>query len=378
MIGYHKTMTPLSIKMDVRSQRYNHVTMRDLGVFIRMEGIAPRIVDKIKSLTRIGQLKVDELKQLLINDMNIRQRDDIPAKLDIALMMRDQVVLNYHLEDREVMNVMEGIRDYIMSFTSYEALFRFNRHFSIVWDKLHIEVPTDFGVPMAYKMNAMTLVGLMGEMKKQNGIKADLKLNLHWHTFNTEKMFTIHPQNNIRFAIQQDRVFKHQLTTAARAEVDLETRRLAVSLIVPEQEAPLSWLGHSQTYLITRENKIAERQTLLKKSCPTCETPLIVSRGKEQRRNVELIDNYRQYMNIYGLNVDAKLFDCELREAQSFGQAYKNLLQSFNPATKEPRNFFNVIFSGLRQLRNYLFYFPRVESCGINLVLARSSSDPVK
>ena len=378
MLGDHKTMTPLSIKMDVRSQRYKHMSMRDLGVYIRMEGIAPRIVEKITKMTRLGEMKIEELKQILLQDMSIRQRDNIPAKLDIALLMRNQVVLCYHLEDREVMTTLEMLKDYIMGFNSFENVFRLNKHFGIVFDKLRFEMPSDFGVPMAYKKDAMTVVGLNGELKKKTGIKGELKLKMFWHTYNMEKLFTLHPDNKIMFGLLQDRVFKHQLSTGVLGKIDILSKRLELSLIVPEHETPLSFLGHSQTYLLTTENKIVTRQEQLNRSCPTCELKLIISKGKDHRRNVELLDNYRKYMELYGLQGDVKLFDCELPEVHSKGQIFSNLLLSFNPLNKEPRNLFNVFLSGFRQLRAYLFYFPRVESCGINLLLHRSTSEPVK
>merc|ERR1712168_441025 len=165
-----------------------------MGVYIRMEGIAARIVEQITKMTRLGEMKIVELKQILLQDMNIRQHDDIPAKLDIALLMRDQVVLCYHLEDREVMTTLEMLKDYYFSFNSIENVFRINRHFGIVFDKLRFEMPSDFGVPMAYKKDAMTVVGLNGELKKK----------MFWHTYNMEKLFTLHPDNKIMFGLLQD------------------------------------------------------------------------------------------------------------------------------------------------------------------------------
>merc|ERR1712198_464022 len=203
MLGDHKTMTPLSIRMDVRSQRYKHMSMRDMGVYIRMEGIAPRIVEKITKMT-----------------------------------------------------TLEMLRDYIMAFNNFENVFRLNRHFGIVFDKLRFEMPSDFGVPVAYKKDAMTVVGLNGELKKQTGIKGELKLKMFWHTYNMEKLFTLHPNNKIMFGLLQDRVFKHQLFTGLLGKIDIHSKRLELSLIVPERETPLSFLGHSQTYLLTTENKI--------------------------------------------------------------------------------------------------------------------------
>ena len=378
MLGYHKTMAPLSVQVDVRSQRYQHVTIRDMGLYVRMEGITARIVEKIRTMTRIGQLNLDELKEILLKDFQIRQRDDIPAKLDLALMVRNKVVLTYQLEDREIMDTIKDVNNWIMSIKNIENVYRINKNFGLVWDRLKLEMPTDFGMPMAYKKDALTLISLNGEMKKQTGLKAELKLRLNWHTFNMEKMMTVHPTNKIQFAIAQSRVFKHQLRTAFLGEVDTAARRLMVSMIVPEQEEPMSYLGHSQTFLYTSENKLELRNQYLERSCPKCENMLLISRGKDLRRNVELLESYRRYFEVYGINIDANLFDCELPEAISTGQNFYQLLHSFNPISKEPKNFFNILLSGFRQTQAFLFYFPRVQSCGLNILLRRSATEPVK
>ena len=46
-----------------------------------------------------------------------------------------------------------------------------------------------------------------------------------------------------------------------------------------EQNENSGWFSESQLYLLTKENKIETRQELLKKSCPTCEFKLIISKG---------------------------------------------------------------------------------------------------
>jgi hypothetical protein len=91
-VGSHKAITPLSIMVDVRSQRFHHMTMEVFGTFIRMEGVAEKFVEKIKEFFFSGEFEFENLKQLLFTNMNIRQHATVPAKLDFILMMRDNVV----------------------------------------------------------------------------------------------------------------------------------------------------------------------------------------------------------------------------------------------------------------------------------------------
>merc|ERR1711936_1571247 len=93
-VGSHKTSTPLHIMVDVRAQRYQHITMEVFGVSIRMEGVAEKIVDKVKEFVSSGTFEFEKLKEILFTDMSIRQRATVPAKLDFVLMMRNNVCPN--------------------------------------------------------------------------------------------------------------------------------------------------------------------------------------------------------------------------------------------------------------------------------------------
>ena len=377
-IGYHRTMSPLSIQVDFKSQYHNHVSKRDFGFYIRMEGVAPRIMDKIKSMTWLGQMKVDELKQLLLTDMQIRHRSDIPAKFDITLFKGDNIVLCYHMDDREIMSFIDQFKTMFMQMLTYEDMFKMAHHVGFTLDKFHTEMPTDFGVPLIYYQHAMTMVGLTGDLKKEGGVKGEYKFHTHLHSFNVAKMFFIHPDQKTRFMLQHTRTYKHQLKSGVKFFFDWITQKLDFTFIVPEQQSPFSWLAHSYYNFYTRENKIEQRQEMLTKSCPTCEHVLVVTKGKEKRRNVELFDNINKWFNVYGLNVETKFFDCELPEAVSPGLLFNNIQHAFNPWTKEPKSFFTFMMSGVRQFWTYLYYFPRAESCGFNVLFHKSTNDPTK
>ena len=72
-IGSYKTASPLSIMVDMSTQRFHSFNMQVFGTFIRMEGVAEKIVDKMKEFVFNGKLDFEKLKQLLFKNMNIRQ-----------------------------------------------------------------------------------------------------------------------------------------------------------------------------------------------------------------------------------------------------------------------------------------------------------------
>ena len=239
------------------------------------------------------------------------------------------------------------------------------------------EQPTDFGVPMAYGSNAISVFGLHGEAKKTLEFAGKMDFRLHMDTENRDMMTVIHPNSKVRFTIHQDRKYKHQFKSAVTFHMDDLTRKFKVAIEVPKKDSPLSMLGHSQTVISTTENKIVESQTDLKMSCPTCSAQHVVSQGKDHRRQADLLRDYHDLEHIYGLKLDGLVFDCEYKEALSSGQRFFAFLHSFNPFHKEPKNLINVLVSGIRQMNAYLFYFPRTESCGAHFMLSQSAVDPV-
>ena len=101
-VGSHRATTPLSIMVDVRAQNFHHLTTQTFGIVLRMEGVAEKIVDKIWTLLETPTMgQIEKLKEILFTDLNIRERKDVPAKLTFFLMLRDNVVFEFHLQDKE-------------------------------------------------------------------------------------------------------------------------------------------------------------------------------------------------------------------------------------------------------------------------------------
>ena len=376
-IGSYKTASPLSIMVDMSSQRFQSFNMQVFGTFIRMEGVAEKVVDKIKDFVFNGKFDFQKLKELLFTNMNIRQRPNVPAKVDFVVMMRNNVVFEYHLMDTEIMSVMNNLNKYFNKLTTIHDVFNFNKHFGLTWDMFLYEQPTDFGVPMAYVSGATSIAGFVGEARKDSGLQGNIDFRLDLNTDNTDMMMVVHPDQKIRFTIQQKRTFKHQVRSGLTAGLDLSTKKLMVAVKIPEAETPFSVLGHSHTFLYTSDNKIAGDQIFLKKSCPTCLMKQIVSKKDEFRRNGDLLKSeFHEIGHLYGVELSGKLFDCEMSEHFSPGHRFLSLLKPFSPLSTDTRSIFHF-FGGIRQVHSYLFFFPHIESCGANFLISKSVVEPV-
>eukprot|EP00091_Calanus_sinicus_P003989 TRINITY_DN14184_c0_g1_i1.p1 TRINITY_DN14184_c0_g1~~TRINITY_DN14184_c0_g1_i1.p1 ORF type:complete len:257 (+),score=39.39 TRINITY_DN14184_c0_g1_i1:368-1138(+) len=165
-IGSHKTTTPLSIKVDVKTHRYHRVTMQNFGMFIRMEGVASKVVDKVRSFLSTGDFEFAKLKEILFTDMNIRQRSALPARICIIFTRKDNIVFEYHLVDSDILGIFTKLREFIPHVRSIEDVFQLNKYIGFAWDMFLYEQPTDFGVPMAYGSNAFSVFGLHGKARK--------------------------------------------------------------------------------------------------------------------------------------------------------------------------------------------------------------------
>ena len=267
-IGNSATVSPLSVMVDIRSQRYRRITMNEMGFFIRMEGVAQLVVEKVMALTQSGNMEIDKLKAILFADMNIRERKNVPAKLDLVFLVRGIVVMDLHVDDTGMLGNINYIKTIMRKIMTMRDIYDFNKRLSFAWQKFLYEQPTDFGVPMAFASGGMYALGLAGKIKMEKmtepGLKGELELKLHMNTDKTDLMMVVHPDQVHRFTIQQDRTSKHQLRTTVATKLDTLARRLEMTFKVPEVEHPLSLLFHSRTFIFTgRKVKLFENPHIL-------------------------------------------------------------------------------------------------------------------
>jgi len=378
--GSHKAAAPLGIMVDVRTQRYHHATMQNFGMFLRAEGFAERIFDKIKEFTQSKELKFERLRDILFSGMNIREHPHVPAKLCIIFMLRDTVVFEYHLFDNELGKMFDKFLSLIKQVKNLNNLNQvFRKYFGLDWTTFVYEQPTDMGVPMAYVSGALSMIGFEGAWRKDLDWNGELNLKTRMNTISSDLMTIVHPEQKILFSIAKETGHKLQLETRLIATYDMAMKKMLMALKVPKTKSPMSLVSHGHTFILTRDNKIRGGQLYMEKSCPSCLMMETLSKGPQYKSSRDLISHeYHDLGHIYGLEVEGRLFDCEIPEASTQGQIYLALLNSFSPIFKEPKTLLNMLISGMRKIIAFSMYYPKAESCGLQLMLSQGLVDPVE
>jgi len=379
-VGSHKSTSPLAIMFDVRSQHFGHHTMQLFGGYIKMKGLAQKLVEKLRHFTYFNpdQWKVDELKEILFNQMQIREKPLEPVEIDVIFMARDNVVFHRYYSEESV-NPGGNLFNFFMDIYSLGQQYNINNQQGTNFGTIVYEQPTEVGTPMAY----MAGVTFMGSFQAQisrgqdSGAfvrKMDYKIQLHTQAINSMVVFD-HGQKNA-FYINQDRVYNHKFGSKLTGMINLPKHQLRLTVERPEYGEPMSIMMHSKTMMGVWSTKMTNSpHALLKESCPRCETEYTITKGVDKK-----VDRY--FLNSdneeFGFHVEGKYFDCEAQEAKSSGEMWNVIAQAFNPMSKEPKDITTALTMGLRQVNAFLLYYPRVESCGVGFHWSQSKFNPVE
>ena len=384
VVGSHRATTPLSLNIDWRTQRYQHMTSQVLGLKLRMEGVAEKIMLKLKNLIMEQKnIKFDLLKQILSNDLQIRERKDVPAKLSFYVTYRDSIVFEFHLQDSELMKRQQSInfdkmKEMFFQMKDLTAMYDMRKHFGFAVMSFLYEQPTEFGVPLILEDEAFNMMNLVGKLRKDKNWFVDTDVNMRMSTVHYTKFSIIHPDNKHEYMIKKKMTQKMMVDTGLNVDIDYDTRRVKVSLKVPREEIPVVRLNHARTYIKTHDNKLTRTQMYLRKSCPTCLQTQVITKGKEWRKGGVIVPKYLYDLaHVYGMELSGKYFDCELPESYSPGRMFWSYLKTFSPMNKQPKNLFGLLLSGYMQMESYIFLWPRVESCGLRLKWGRSFDQPI-
>jgi hypothetical protein len=377
--GSHKSTTPLSIMFDVRAQHFGHHTMQVFGGYIRIQGLAKRILEKVRQLTVFNpqQWKVDELKSILFGEMKIRERPDEPVNVDLVLMFKDNVVFQRHYDEASV-NPGGNLYKFFTDFVSLGQEYNINSQRGLMWGSILYEQPTELGVPLGFMAGYTSLASLQAKVNRGQDSGAilrtlDYKMQVHSQALHSLSVFN--PANRNIFWISQDRVYNYRLGSKITGVLNIAKSQVRVTWERPEFGEPASMYMHSQTKLTTRNDKITPgQQTELSISCPTCRSDYVITKGSSYKKE-------RYFANIeneeWGFRLEGKYFDCEAEEAKSDGQMFTVALQAFSPLTKKPQDLFTTLTMGFRQVQAFLLYYPKVESCGVGLSFSQSKFNPI-
>jgi len=378
-VGSHKSTSPLSIMFDVRSQHFGHHTMQILGGYIRIQGLAKNLVNKVREMTMFNpqQWKIDELKNILFSQMQVRERADVPVEVDVIFMMKDEVVFQRHYTEQSV-RPGGNLYSLFMDLVALGKDYNINHQRGLMFGTIFYEQPTETGVPMMYMSGITTIASLQAKVNRgsDTGVilrTVDYKIQLHTQATNALGVFDLGSKSV--YGITQDRVYNHRFGSKVTGMVNLLKKQIKVTVERPEYGEPLSMMMHSHTKLGAMSNKFTSHHTELKKSCPTCQYEYTLSKGTHHKKDRIFLQTDNEE---WGFHVEGKYFDCEVHEAGSFGQMFNVIAQAFSPFTKQPKDLLTTVGMGLRQVHSFLLYYPRAESCGVGLRWSQSKFNPVE
>jgi len=378
-VGSHKSTSPLSIMFDVRSQHFGHHTMQVFGGYFQIAGLARTLLEKIRHLTVFNpqQWKVDDLKNILFSQMEIRERSDVPVEIDVVFMLKDNVVFQRHYSED---SVQQGgsLYNFVKDFVALGRQYKINHQRGLMFGTVIYEQPTELGYPMFYMSGLTTIASLQATVKRGSDTGAilrsiDYKIQLHTESFNAMRVFDLASRS--MYGISQHRVYNHRFASKITGMFNPLKNQVKLTIERPEYGEPLSMIMHSRTQMTVQSNKFTSRFDELSRSCPTCQHSYTLTKGSQFKKDRAFLkmDNEE-----WGFHVEGQYFDCEARQANSFGEMFKTVAQAFSPLTKQPQDLLTVLTMGVRQVNAFLLYYPRVETCGLSFRWSQSKFNPVE
>ena len=266
--------------------------------------------------------------------------------------------------------------EYLLSFREN---FSVNRQLALGFGSVSYEQPSDIGFPVAYYAGMTSTLNVQFDVTNGDGSDYD---SLFFRIFNYKLSYngqvsssmSVFHQDNTVFTIAQDNVYKHQFDQWTKLAFNRPKTNLKFVFERPEYRRPASFIMHSQSTVSIRTNKLCDVPTSLVRTCPTCQNVQVLTRGDEHKTS-------RYFVNFdseeWGGRFVGKLFDCELEEALSQGEMLYNLGESFTWENKEPKDPVTAVVLGIFQMTAYHTYFPKIESCGVNIKWSQSKYHPV-
>ena len=227
-----------------------------------------------------------------------------------------------------------------------------------------VEQPTIIGLPTAYAMGATMMMSLEAKLNRgqnRGTFFGEVEYDLHLFSQAAAGVLVMNPDKKKIYCISQDRVYHSHLPRKLSVGVNPLKKNLKIKVSRAKYNEPTMFMMHAQTSAFIHSGPSFDRRAGsedLKRNCPSCRSPAVVSNGDPREREIINRDNSK-----YGYRVDAKYFDCEMDISRT--NTVCRALGAFMPYDKNPRTPWTMLTIGMRQIRAILFYFPRAEKCGV-------------
>jgi len=380
-VGSHKSSSPIAVFGEIRGTMFQGYEMPIFGLFVRVQGLGARVMKLFKDFDFFNKkenLNTDALKDILFEQMKVREKSREPLRLELIMKIKDDVIFHQYWDENSFdSSIAEFLKNAEKMIKGGHISFNEDRLFDL--PTTIYEMPTDIGLPVAYDVQAALLGSFNAKLDlddEENGKrmhKIGFSSNFNFQSNNGMSLFY---GDKLAFSIRQNRIYKHNFGHQMKfgPESDEDHIQMTLSLSVPEQRKPLSLLMHSETVLEILPNKLKEMPAVLESTCPSCKKKYVLTKGENWKKNENFLDLASEE---FGMQAKASYFDCEAPFASSTGSFFDKFASYFTMENKTPRDFYTAVTFGLIQLNSFFMYFPHAESCGVAFEWSQSSYNPV-
>jgi hypothetical protein len=373
--GSHKSTTPLTVFMGASTTLMHNYQSQNMGIMIRMEGLAKGLIRKFKTMDP-SIWKVADLQKIFFNDMNIKERPDQPIRVSIQWMLKGAVVMSRTYDEN---SAKEGgkLSEFMKGMMDMGDEYKLNHHRMVQFGGVLYEQPSEIGQPLVYMDSTSWSAHLKATVKRGNhrgllfrNVKYDINILAQAHS----GIMIMNPAVKMSFAIFQSRIYHIHVPREITIGVNPLRKEMKFSISRPKNNDPLMAFMHAQTMVVAKGNSLVNENTPdLKKSCPSCSNRVVVSRGGQADSRVV----FDKEDTTFGFYAKGEYFDCEMDIATKTGTGPRTkALMAFAPYNKNPQTPATIISMGMRQIFAFLALYPRVEKCGIMAVWSQSKTNP--
>ncbi|CAB4068817.1 unnamed protein product [Lepeophtheirus salmonis] len=338
VIGSHRSTLPLSVAMCMDTTLFGGYTANGMCVQLRIEGLSKALIRKFKTISP-DIWKSEELKNILMGDMHIKERPDQPINVEVLLFVKNSVVaFRQYDEDsikeggslKEIFDELQGLGD----------TYSMNHQRAMRFGSLLYQQPLEVGAPVSYLNSFTGVFDVQATIKKGNArglMFRDVKYNMNFFGHGSRMMMVQNPQSKMFYSISQNRIYGSHFPREFVIGVNPLKKEFKLSIQRPSYENPLVLMMHSLTKVYTGSQNVNEKQDI-SANCPECKSDTPVSYGPDAAKTRVFLNHDCDKTGSY---IHGEYFDCEMESNR--GKVLYHLWRAMLPYNKNPKTFGNEL-----------------------------------
>jgi len=372
VLGSHASTSPLEVGLRLDANLFGGYQSNMLTINIRIEGLGKSLIRKFIKMPE-SQWRIQDL-QNIFSSMGVALKPDQPIKVEFQILLKDVVVL-HRMFDETAAEKGGKLKEFLSSLQGSGNEYSLNYQRVLQWGSAIYEQPTESGLPMAYASALTTVASLEATVKRglsRGVIFRDIDFDIHLNSQATTLMTFFVPSSRTSYGVVQDRVYTAHFPRHLIIGVNIVKKELRIQIMRPKVEDPLLLVMHSRTSVMARGATIGG-EVDLSANCPSCTSKIIISKGQNAMKSRSVINSDSKHL---GTLTKVEIFDCEMVEVEE-AKTVGHTVNAFLPFNKYPKTPFVLLQMGIRQVRAFFLYFPRVEQCGAYFRFSQSPKNPV-